>query len=192
MGVNRIASSLASRMDVLLLIQITGSYEAGIYGAANRLAIGVPLILGSFATVLAPRFASISNKDELLIFLRRSMGISALITFGLIFGVLVAPFVIFLFGPAYSDSSAVLQLLFISFIPSAISVPAVNFVIYSLKKPQIITAVSFLQLPIIVLVNVLFIPKIGPFAPAVALGLANLLMMISVFFITWKELRNKI
>lgn len=191
MGINRIISSVASRIDVLLLIQLMGAYEAGIYGAANRLAIGVPLILGSFATVLAPRLASISDNKELRLFLQRSMGLSVVITVGLILGIFIAPLVVGLFGSAYSGSRVVLQFLLIAFIPAAISVPLVNYIIYSLKKPQIITFLSFVQLAIVVFINYLFIPKIGVYAPAFALGIANLLAMSVTFFVAFVTIRRK-
>ena len=191
MGANRIASAVASRIDVLLLIQMTGAYGAGIYGAANRLAIGVPLVLGSFATVLAPQFASISNSKELSVFLKRSFGLSGIITLGLLLGILIAPLVIRFFGPAYVDSGVVLQLLFIAFIPAAISVPSVNFIIYYLKKPQVITGLSLVQLVLVIAVNFLLIPKIGVYAPAIALGLANLLVMLVTFFVMWLKVKER-
>lgn len=192
MGANKIVSSVSSRVDVLILIQMAGAYEAGIYGAANRLAIGVPLILASFATVLAPRFASISNSKDILVFFKRSVGLAGIITAGLIVGIIVAPYVVYLFGPAYERSGVVLQLLFASFIPSAISVPAVNFVIYALKKPQIITLLSVVQLPIILFLNISLIPKIGVFAPVLALSVVNTLTAIVTFFVSIWFLSKKI
>lgn len=192
MGLNRIVSSINSRVDVILLIQILGAYEAGIYGAANRLAIGVPLILGSFATVLAPRFASFSGKKDLNDFFRRSFSIALLMTVGLVFGVFVAPFVVSLFGPEYQRSAFILQLLFIAFLPSTISVPAVNFVIYAMHKPQIITTLSLIELPIIIGFNLWFIPRIGVVAPVIALGIANIITMLVAFSATWWFLGKKL
>lgn len=190
MGINRMASSFASRIDVLLLIQMAGAYEAGIYGAANRLAIGVPLILASFATVLAPKFASLTDDDQSQFF-KRSLGLSIVITAGLIFGIFMAPAVVSLFGPAYSQSVSVLQLLFLSFVPASISVPAVNFVIYGMRKPQIVTFLSLVQLPLIVILNLLLIPKFGVVAPAFVLAVANTLTAVVCFAVSLWVLGRK-
>ncbi len=190
MGVNKIVSSFNSRVDVLILIQLAGAYEAGIYGAANRLAIGVPLILASFATVLAPKFASLDSR-EMPNFFKRSLVLSLLITCGLILGIFIAPLVVSLFGPAYEQSTQVLQLLFLSFVPASISVPAVNYVIYGLKKPQVITYLSLVQLPSIVILNFWLIPRLGVVAPAAVLTAANTMTAIVCFSVSWWHLRRK-
>lgn len=190
MGANRMVSSINSRIDVLLLVNILGAYETGIYAAANRLAIGVPIILGSFATVLAPRFSSASNKEDSLRFFKRAIGLSTVISIALFFGVIISPYIMYFFGPEYERSSLVLQFLLASFIPAALSVPAVNLVIYGIKKPQIITLLSAVQLPIIIFVNMYFIPKVGVLAPVVALFIVNLTTMIVSFSVSIKYLRS--
>lgn len=188
MGGNKIVSVLGSRVDILIIIQLLGAYEAGIYGAANRLAMGVPLILGSFATVLAARFASVTDKKELLRFFQKSIGLSGLIAAGLVLGVIVTPFITSFFGPEYARSKEILQLLFVSMIPFALSVPAVNILIYYFKKPGIITYLSIIQLVIIVFINYLYLSTLGIFASVLAMGLANLLTMIITYFFAFRYL----
>lgn len=190
MGANKIISSINSRVDVLLLVNILGTYETGIYAAANRLAIGVPIILGSFATVLAPRFSALSQKPDSIRFFKRAMGLSTLISIGLLIGVALAPFITHLFTPEYERSGLVLQLLLASFIPATLAVPAVNLVIYGIKKPQTITILSTFQLPLILFLNFYFIPKIGIFAPVLALAFVNILTMIVTFFVVWRYFKK--
>lgn len=186
MGANKIVSSINSRIDVILLVNLLGAYEAGIYAAANRLAIGVPIILGSFATVLAPQFGAAFQREDSLRFFKRAMSLSVFISIGLLFGIVIAPYVTSLFGPEFERSEKVLQLLFASFIPAALAVPAVNLVIYGLKKPQIITLLSLLQLPIILFVNFYFMPKIQVFAPVLALAIVNTTTMLVTFIVAIK------
>lgn len=190
MAVNRIVASTNSRVDVLLLVQLAGAYEAGIYSAANRLAFGVPIILGSFATVLAPRFASLNKKHELASFYKKTIGLSILLVLGLILGIFIAPFIISLFGPEYERSKFVLQLLLVAFIPFALSTPAVNTLIYAFQKPKIITLLSIVHLPFILLLNLYLIPKIGIFAPVIVLGLVNTSMMIFSYIFAWKAFKR--
>lgn len=189
MAGNKIVSSINSRVDVLLLVALTGTYTTGIYAAANRLALGVPLILGSFATVLAPRFASLKER-ELLSFFKKAIGLSILIAILLVIGVLVAPLAISLFGPAYRDSSPVLQWLLVGFIPFVLSTPSVNILIYHFQKPQIVTLLSIFQLPLIFLLNFYGIPRFGVFGPVITLSIVNLSTFLVTSFFAWRYLRR--
>lgn len=191
MGGNKIVSVLGSRVDILIIIQLLGAYEAGIYGAANRLAMGVPLILGSFATVLAARFASSKEKHEVVNFFKKSIGLSFFIVVGLVVGVFLTPFIISLFGPEYVRSKEVLQWLFVAMVPFALSVPSVNILIYYFKKPSIITYLSFFQLVIMISISYLYIPSLGIFAPVLALGLSNTLVLIVTYAFSLKYLSKK-
>lgn len=174
---NQAVSSINSRIDVLLLLNIAGSVNAGIYGAASRIALGFPIIVGSFATVLAPRFASIDKKQDLMGFFKKSIGLSILISSTLIIGILFAPFLTLLLGTIYEGSVQVFQLLLISFIPFTLSTPAVNILIYRFNKPYVITTLSFVSLPVIVFGNIFLIPTLGILAPPVILFFVNTLIM---------------
>lgn len=191
MGGNKIVSVLASRIDILILIQLAGAHEAGIYGAANRLAMGVPLILGSFATVLAARFASLKDKSETVNFFKKALGLSFMIVIGLAAGIIVTPFFIALFGPEYVRSKEVLQWLFVVMIPFALSVPSVNLLIYHFKKPRIITLLSVIQLLITVFFIYLYIPILGIYAAVWALGLSNILTLLVTYYLSFKYLSQK-
>lgn len=193
MGGNKIISVLASRLDILLVIQIAGAHEAGIYGAANRLALGVPLILGSFATVLASRFASLENKSQLLSFFKKSIFLSFVIAAGIVLGIIVTPLVISLLGADYARSTGVLQGLFLAMIPFALATPAVNILIYHFKKPSVITYLSIVQLLLIVLVSYYFLPTtIGIFAPVLALGISNVLSLVVTYIFAFKYLSQNV
>lgn len=191
MGGNKIVSVLASRIDILILIQLAGTHEAGIYGAANRLAMGVPLVLGSFATVLAARFASLKDKSETIGFFKKAFGLSFSIAVGLVVGILFTPFIISLFGPEYVRSKEVLQWLFMAMIPFALSVPSVNLLVYHFKKPRIITLLSIIQLLITVFFLYLYVPLLGVFAAVWALGLSNILTLFVTYYLSFKYLSQK-
>lgn len=184
---NQAVSSINSRIDVLFLLNIAGTVSAGIYGAASRIALGFPIIVGSFATVLAPRFASIDKNQELMRFFKKSIGLSLLLAVTLVVGILLAPVVVLFLGPSYIGSTLVLQWLFVSFIPFTLATPAVNILIYRFHRPSIIATLSFVSLPIIVLGNVLLIPKIGILAPAFILVFTNTLTLLVTYFFVWRE-----
>ena len=191
MSLNKIVSTTATRLDVLLVLQVLGAYKAGIYGLSSTLAVGVPLIIGSFATVLASKFSSITNKKILVKFFYKSIGLSVVFSSFLIIGVIVAPFVMRFFGEKYIDSIPILQWLLIGFIPFALSTPAVNILIYHFKKPHIISYLSIFQLLIIISINYYFLPIFGIYAPVLALSLANLLTFVITYIYSFKYLSEK-
>ena len=191
MGLNKIVSVLNGRIDVLLLLSLSSAYSAGVYAAANRLAMGVPIIVASFATVLAPKLAGFNTKEELEIYFKKSLGLTLLISIGLLFGVLVSPFVIKLFGPEYKEAGPILQLLFISYIPFTLSTPAVNTLIYSFKRPQIIAIMTIIQSPLVIAANYFLIPRFDIYAPVVIIAGTNTISMFVSYYFVWRYLSKK-
>jgi len=180
MGASRVAGVLQGRVDTLLIIGLLGTYEAGIFSAAKQLALGVPLIIGSFATVLAPRFGQM-QKNKLKAYFVKTIYLSTILAGGLIFGVIVSPFVVRLFGSDYESASGVLQGLLIVYLPFVLATPAVNLLIYGFNKPNLIFILSLLQLFIFLIISILFLPSLGVYAPVVALGVINTLQLVYSF-----------
>lgn len=188
MSSNKIVSTVGARIDVLLVLQILGAHQAGIYGLASTFAVGVPLIIGSFATILAAKFASIKEKNALQNYFYKSIGLSLFISFFLIIGILFVPYVISLFGQKYAEARSVLQWLFVAMIPFAMATPAVNILIYHFKRPNIIASLSIVQLVVILGINYYCLPKIGIYAPVWAQGVSNLITMTVTYFYALKYL----
>lgn len=191
MSINKIVSTASSRIDVLFVLQILGAYKAGVYGIASTLAVGVPIIIGSFATILAAKFSAIEDLKELKNYFYKSIGLSVFISILLLVGVFVSPFVISFFGDKYKEATSILQWLFIGLIPFAFATPSVNILIYHFKKPSIIACLSILQLFIIVGINYFYLPTLDIFAPVWALGISNLTTMVITYIFAIKYLYEK-
>lgn len=189
MAGNRIVSATNSRVDMLILIRLAGAHTTGIYAAANQLAFGVPLLVGSFATVLAPQFAALQG-ENLKDFFKKAIGLSLVIVLFLIAGIIFSQPIISLFGPDYKASAPVLRWLLVAFIPFALSAPAVNILIYHFERPRIITLTSLIQIPVTLSLNILLIPKIGVFAPVLVLGLVNFSTMIVTYIFALRYLKK--
>ena len=143
-----------------MLLYISGAYQTGLFGASKQLAVGVPMLVGSLATVLAPRFATLEER-ALSRYFKKSIALSVFLAFGLLSGILISPLVISLFGDEYEESRGILQWLLVGYIPFVISMPAVNLLIYALHKPKIIGILSLLQIPLVWWLNVYLIPLYG-------------------------------
>jgi PST family polysaccharide transporter len=145
LGLNRIAAAGGSRIDAILLLSLLGEYQTGIFSAAKQLSIGVPLIAGSIATVLAPRFASLKG-EGLVSYFKKTILLSfgvALLTF---MGIFLTPFIVRLLGSEYQPSVSILQWLLVGYVPFVLSIPAVNILIYAYGKSRIIAALSYSNL----------------------------------------------
>ena len=173
LGIARSLTAVSGRLDVLMLIALTNSVEAGIYSTASRVASLYPLFTGSFQTVLGPKISTISDFKHLKKFLSKvivgTLGLIASIIFLIIIS---EPFMLILFGPKVAASIPVLRYLLVSMVFFVASTPAVVVAIYFLKKPYILTVNSILQLMIVLLGNLIFIPTFGKIGPAVSLILA--------------------
>lgn len=187
MGFNRAVGSISSRVDAIFLLQLATAHEAGIVGAARQLSNAVLVLLGSFATVIAPRFASYKGTHLKKYFSKTSL-LSLLLAVGVMLAVVVVNPIISLLGPKYAASAGVLKWLLVGLIPFALSTSAVNVLIYSFHKPQVIAILSTIQLPLVVLGNVILIPKLGIYGPVLVIGLWNLSTLVISYLAARKHI----
>lgn len=173
LGIARGLTAISSKLDVIMIIALTNSVEAGVYSIASRVISVYPVLAGSFSSVLAPKFASIKNKQELNLFLKKViLATMLLITTIILLIVIAQPFLVILFTQKAYPAVASFRLLLISMIFFVASIPAVSLSIYYLRKPQILTINSIIQLAIVVIGNFILIPKLGGSGAAISLMLA--------------------
>lgn len=190
MGVTRVFSSLAGRLDVQQMLLLAGPVATGSYSVAARIATFYSIIIGSFTAVLAPKFAAGKSLPQLKPFILKSL----LAIFGLImamaFGIVIAkPFILLLFGQKSIASVLPFQALTAAFMPFVASTLATTIIIYNLKKPKVLGLLTILQLACVFTGNLLFIPRFGSIGPAITLGITNsLVLLISTFYVlrSWK------
>jgi len=172
-GLSKGVTAVASRLDVVMLSVLAGIEAAGIYGAASRMTLIYPLLAGSFSAVIAPKLAHMNSSADIRPFMKKI----SFVTVGLMGSgfllIILAPFIVpLVFGSRYERAISVFQLLMIPNMIFLATIPTVNFIIYRYKKPQIITLTSIVQLLIIFVANMLFIPQLGRFGPIPGLIMA--------------------
>lgn len=178
LAVNKLFVSLFSRLDVLMLSAMISSHEVGIYSAASRIAFIYPLIGGSIGTVFAPKYAKF-DVPAAISFTKKALLLMFLLISSIIVLIILSPIIIpLVFGSQYLESINIMQILLITMIPFLIAIPINNLLIYTFKKPQIIAFSSLTQLLVILVLNLLLIPKIGRYAPAISNGIASSLSMV--------------
>lgn len=192
LGLQKMFVAIAARLDMLMLIPLAGAYEAGVYGAASRISQVYPFIISSFGQVLAPKMAEFVSVRTALPFLRKTLMVTCLMLFSLtLFYLLAKPVILLLFGVKYLEAIPVFKVLLLSIIGFILAAPFVSLLIYTLKKPHIIAATTFMQLLVITTSNLIFIPKYGRFGPAIGIGIANVLTFIFTASAVWYYMRKE-
>lgn len=195
-GLARGLTAIASRLDVLMLVALMspsqGPVEAGIYSIASRVISIYPLLAGSFSQVIAPKLSSIESKKDLHNFIKKvTFGTLGIISTVFIVILVAKPFLLILFTQKAEGAVVVFQLLLVSMVFFVASIPSVSMVIYYIRKPHILSVNSILQLLIVLIGNLIFIPRFGRVGPAYSLILAYGITLVTTTAWTIKSLREK-
>ncbi len=179
LALSRLFSAIAGRLDILMLVPFASAYEGGIYSGAYKIASIYILLSGSFGMVIAPRLSGFPMRSQALAYLKKVI----LATIGILFSLLAVffvsdPLVIFVLGSQYYQSVPVFRLLLVPMAFFVMTIPPVNYLIYSLKKPQISTLNTVIQLLIISSLNYLLIPRFGSYGAVFSLGVAYFITFI--------------
>jgi len=191
-GVNRIVSAISGRIDLQMLAVFMGAEVVGQYSIAQRLALFVTVLISSFSVVLATRLAAFDDREKEKGYVIKSTLATLLIVIGVIVWIIIArPFISLLFGVKYLPAVPIFQAFAASMVPFILATTPVTAIIYSMKKPIYIGYFSFFQLAAIFLLNLLLIPKIGPYGPLVAFFVVGLVLAIFSWTIVYNYYWSK-
>lgn len=192
-GISKIISSIYSRLDILMLVALGSSIDAGLYSIAFGIISVFQLLSHSFMSVIAPDIASISNLKSARIYLGKVVfAISILIGFAIILFVTAHPFMRVLFGSKGENAAQVLQLLLVGILFYLAVIPFSSLILYYFRKPYVLTLNGFLQLGIIIIGNLYFIPLYGKLGPTYSLILAYACtFFISTFWVLYAFGNNR-
>ncbi|EKD95800.1 MAG: hypothetical protein ACD_24C00325G0003, partial [uncultured bacterium] len=173
----RLFSVFFSKIDVILLNLLSSSYSAGIFAAASRMTLLFAMVVSSLGSVVNPRFSAFETKAEALVYIKKLFflitGVSVIV---LICTTLARQIVLLVFGVNFSDSIFIFQLLSLSMIPFLYSVIFTATILYTFHKTSYYALITFIQFCTVLIIDLLFIPKIGVYAPVLASAFSNLLV----------------
>jgi O-antigen/teichoic acid export membrane protein len=179
LGVNKVISAVSGRLDVQMLAAMVGAQVTGFYSIPSRLALFVIVLSSSYTSVLAPRLAAFSNKENEKLYIKKALvALVPIIAVIVVWIIFAKPFILLLFGEKYLPAVGVFQALTASMIPFIITVPSVTAIIYAMEKPVFIGVFSFFQLGAIFLLNLLLIPKYEAFGPTITFGIVHSILAI--------------
>jgi O-antigen/teichoic acid export membrane protein len=179
--VSMILSAVMERIDLFMLGRFSGVEEAGLYGGILTLALIPDFLLGMLVTVLQPRVIKLHQSGQLRTFNRKIISFSApagLLAFLAIWTVsdVAVPFAL---GPNFSavvPAFVILasgSLLWLAFTP-------VSAVLIRLSAPRLGTALTGLQLTILVVGGLFFIPAYGAVGAAALVTGSRFILAIAI------------
>jgi O-antigen/teichoic acid export membrane protein len=188
----RIANSIAGRLDTIMLIRYVDAAQVGFYAAAQRITFIFPVLVNGMTVVLTPKFSSLQTKKQAISFFKKANLLIGLLFIPLVVLFILAPWItILVYGEVYRSSIYILRwLLASSFFFVASSVPIIAL-LYFLGKSQIFAILSFAQLLLIFLGNLILIPRFGVIGPAISLAVAYGITFLVGLLIFVKKTREK-
>ena len=178
-GLSRVFGVAVSRIDILLLNLIHSSFAAGIFAAASRVGLVFALIVSSLGSVVSPRFSAFTKRSETISYLKKLFLLVSLISIVMLLMVILAkPIILLVFGIKYQEAIPVFQVLTIALIPFLFSIITSTPIIYTYNQPSFFAKITILQTVTLVTLDILLIPSLGAFAPAISLGVSNVLILL--------------
>ncbi len=180
LAVSKLFSVFIARIDVILLNLMMGSFQAGIYAAASRITLIFSLILSSLGSVINPRFSSFDTKKKIWKYMQKLFFLIGSICIAMTIIVLFAkPIINIVFGDKYIAAIPVFQALTIAIIPFMFTLITIPALTYSFNLPSFVAKLTIIQVIVIIITDIVLIPITGAYAPAIALGLGNLIILIA-------------
>lgn len=185
---NTVLSLLAQRVDVWLLGAFVTSSEIGAYNVGTRFTLPMAMLVTSIATALLPRVSAKATRDDVRALTRKLVRASAILAGG---GALYALFVPLLapvlFGEEYRQSIGLGQLLCARYVIAFLIAPA-GIIGFSLGLVRVYWFINAVQLAVVASINLLLLPRIGPYAAAIALIVHELISLVWVGALLWRKL----
>lgn len=184
-------ATVSGRIDNFILANLAGSTAVGFYAAAFRLFTPVQYLTGALSTVFAPRFASFENKQQVTEYFRKSLLAMGALSFGVLLAIPLSPLIIRLFyGIEYQSSVVVLQILAIGFSAFLLQAPFTSTILYYFAKTRIFAVINAVQLAIIVLANLFFIPIFQEKGSAIAFIFTQFVVLVVLAAYTLNKLKK--
>lgn len=172
--------AISSRVDTYLSARLLNLINLGIYSVAVNLAGIVPEIVLALATVVAPKLAGFTNKDEALSYFKKlQFFVIGLAILGLVVGIPLSYLIIpHFYGIAYLPSIAPFVILLFAQAIFLISVPVHNSIFYYFSYPKIFVFIGLAHLILVASLGWYLIGRFGYFGAAWTMLIGNLFNFI--------------
>lgn len=181
---------LILRMDVWLMGVFLDQSQIGIYNAATRFTAPLAIVLTAIGGALWPRASSQQTVEQVVLLMRKTFQLSvALGIVAAVYAMLFPYFAPLLFGRDFAESRLLAQILCFRY-AIAIMIAPVGVIGYSLGMVRVYWIINLTQLCAVVLLNMIFLPTLGPLASALALLANEVLGFTLAGAVLWKRIHR--
>lgn len=159
--VTLLATTLIENSDILFVQQALSSYETGLLGGVSKIALFFNIIAFSLSSVLNPRVARYHNKHDLRNFILKGLLLLPVVALGFL---AILPFTSLLIRFSVgSEYLAVASILILLNLAAFITIAAAPFValFFSYDAPWFFSLSGIVQIIIILVGNLIFVPEFG-------------------------------
>lgn len=160
-AVGLIAAGIIENIDVLFLQKYLTTYEVGLYSGVSRISLVFALMAYSLGNVLYPRVATYKKRSDINSFIKKAFLISLASIVGFL---LFIPFgklsILLTIGDQYMDGISVLYLLSMASFIAIASIPFIAL-FYSFNANWYFSISGLLQLAVVLIGNIVFVPIYG-------------------------------
>ena len=156
-----VSDMVYDRLDILMLSRMRGSYAVGLYAAAKRLALVLPMITSSVVTALLPKVSRFKEDREYAAYLRNALGlvkIWAPLTGGLLW--FSRGLFQWVYRTDYAEGLGIFRLLIVILSLNFIIHP-IALLLYARNRPNIRALVHVAQVMLNFIGNWFLIPRYG-------------------------------
>jgi len=152
----------------------------GLYTSAWQLASIFPVVTGALTTAITPHVSTFRTSEEMKHYLKRVGAVVWVALVGFLILFLLSNLVIQeLLGKQYLAARGIFNMLLLGFMISLIMAP-ISVVFFAMDKPNVLTWLNIFQLPLIVGLDLILIPKFGGLGAAWS---ALIIRLISILYI---------
>lgn len=189
-GISFSLAALYTRLDQILVFNMLGEKEAGIYGLAFRVASFLTFASVAVGSVTVPRFVALHRDDFGRYFKKVLLAAGGLGAVSLL-AIPVAPLLLpFVFGQKFIPSIAPFQILVVGIVFFILATPFNNAILYRYKKTKFTLTVSIFSLLLVWLMLSRFIPVYKESGAAFVVTIIyffQLILSLGYFFILVKS-----
>jgi O-antigen/teichoic acid export membrane protein len=186
--VSSVIVMIIQRLDIWLQGIFVTRDQIGVYNAAGRFTLPLVMLLGATTAALWPRASATVAPDEVRALLIKTLRLTSLTAFGaLIYAALVPRLAPALFGGGYAGSVLLGQLLSLRYVLAILGAP-LGVIGYSLGLVRVYWLINILQLTIVLVINLVLLPRVGPMGSAIAYLANELVGLGTVGTLTWRRL----
>jgi O-antigen/teichoic acid export membrane protein len=184
--------NVTSQADIWLMGYFLDKSQIGVYIVAMRFTLPFSIVIAAINTALWPRASALHSTHSTIQLLKKTMKVCLVIfALGLFYALLAPRLTRPLFGDAYSSGITIAQLLCLKSCIALLYYP-ISLIGYSFGMIRHYLMIAVLNFFLIVVIDIMFLPKFGIAAAALALLLSEVVQLFvggGIIFHKYRDLK---